>query len=176
MIDHDLRVFVPCAGNADFCLSGPKLVLKQVYAWSDIDLTIKGLWTECSLTDVICNVGVRIGIRAPKLLVEPKPIPIPTFVSSLFPICLTTGNSPSSMPASESAIIDILKPTYITLCSSPPCRTNVTAVMTASAGSIPNQAQVYALHLTTRCFFSFQACFRFWSQPNKNFLAIAVVA
>jgi hypothetical protein len=103
------------------------------------------------------------------MLFEPKSVSIPTSVSSLFPICLTTGNSPSLMPASESAIVDVSKPTSITLCSSPPCSTNVAAVMTANAGSIPNQAQVYAMRLTTRCFLLLKPASGFSHNPTKNF-------
>jgi hypothetical protein len=33
----------------------------------------------------------------------------------------------------------------MTLCSSPPCSTTATAVVTANAGSIPNNAQVCVL-------------------------------
>ena len=95
---------------------------------------------------------MTIGVRAPTFLSQPKSISIPTSVSSLFPICLTTGNSPSLMPASESAIVDVSKPISITLCSSPPCSTNVAAVVSASAGSIPDKAQVCALHVISRGF------------------------
>ena len=87
----------------------------------------------------ICGTGLKLGIRVPFFLAQEKPISIPTSVSSLFPICLTTG---SSMPASETALVVPQKPLSITLCSSPPCSTKVAAVVTAVAGSIPDKAQV----------------------------------
>jgi hypothetical protein len=140
---------------------GPALALKQVYAWSDVTLSINALISPSSCSYLLssaCSAQYQMGIRAPTFLSEPKSISIPTSVSSLFPICLTTGSSPSLMPASESAIVDVEKPVSITLCSSPPCSTNVAAVVTASAGSIPNNAQVYALRIITRERFIFKAC------------------
>jgi hypothetical protein len=80
-----------------------------------------------------------LGIRAPFFLAQESPISIPTSVSSLFPICLTTG---SVMPASETALVVSQKPLSISLCSNPPCNSKVAAAVTATAGSIPDKAQV----------------------------------
>ncbi len=141
------------AGNADLFLSEPELFLKQVYAWCDVKLTIKTLYSGCTVSTKVCDYGVTLGVRAPTFLSNPTPISIPTFVSSLFPICLTTGGSVSSMPASESAIVDVTKPTSIALCNSLlPCSTNVAAVVTVTAGSIPDKAQVCGLCIKTRGF------------------------
>jgi hypothetical protein len=86
-----------------------------------------------------------MGARAPKFLSAPKAIPIPSSVSSLFPLCLTTGDKPSVMPASESTVVDAKLPTSVTLCSSPPCQDKVAASVTAAAQSIQNEAQVCIL-------------------------------
>jgi hypothetical protein len=88
---------------------------------------------------------VSMGARAPRFLSAPKAIAIPISVSSLFPLCLTTEDKPSVMPASESAVVDATLPTSVTLCSVPPCIDKVAAVVTATAGSIPNNAQVCVL-------------------------------
>lgn len=90
-----------------------------------------------------------MGIRAPTFLSQAIAITIATPVASLFPICLTTGNSPSVLPASESAVVDVSKPVSITLCSIPPCSTKAAAFMTAAAGSIPDKVQVCGLCITT---------------------------
>ena len=80
-----------------------------------------------------------MGVRAPKLLDAPKPIPIPKSVTSLFPMCLSLG---SLMPAFASALVDATLPTSISLCSDPPCTDKVAAVVAAAAGSFPKDAQV----------------------------------
>ena len=80
-----------------------------------------------------------MGVRAPKLLSAPKPIPIPKSVTRLFPMCLSLG---SLMPAFASALVDATLPTSISLCSDPPCTDKVAAVVAAAAGSFPKDAQV----------------------------------
>ncbi len=108
-------------------------------------LTVGKLWGNgCP---AFCDLGVKMGARAPKFLSEPLNIPISSSVAGLFPMCLTTGDKPSVMPASESAVVDDQLPTSVTLCSSPPCKDKVSAAMSAAAGSIPNKAQVCILSI-----------------------------
>ena len=128
--------------NSDFSSLGPTLALKQVYVWSDVIITVKKLWDGCNLGSTICGLGVTFGVRAPKLLSAPKPIPIPKSVTRLFPMCLSLG---FVMPAFESALVEATKPTSISLCSQVPCKDKVAAVVAAAAGSFPSGSQVLGL-------------------------------
>ncbi len=65
------------------------LTLNQIYGWIDMKLTIKSIWETCAstFTEEICSNGIAFGIRAPKLLTTALPIPLPTAVTKMFPIC-----------------------------------------------------------------------------------------
>ncbi len=67
--------------------------VEQVYVWSDIVVDIKK-WLPLCTAD-LCRVSM--GVQAPLLLSTPISIPLPAFVTALFPLCATVASSTPTM-------------------------------------------------------------------------------
>jgi hypothetical protein len=112
-------------------------------------LTIKTIWTGCGLGDDICLAGIAFGIRAPKLLGTPMKIPLPTAVTSMFPICASVDKI---VPSTGKLTAEKDRPSALALGTSMILKNGVptvTASVTLSADSnvFPEDSEVHQLTL-----------------------------
>jgi hypothetical protein len=123
--------------------------LNQIYGWVDMKITIKSVWDGCTFSASICNIGLSFGIRAPKLLTSPMNIPLPTFVTNMFPICAVVDQI---APSAGKITAESGRPSALALGTSMILKDGVptvtaSATLSAASNVFPDNAEVHQLTL-----------------------------
>jgi len=133
-----------CANGVE--VKAPVLTINQIYGWIDMKLTVKSLWTSCSISDSICLAGIAFGVRAPKLLQTPITIPLPTAVTSMFPICASVDKI---VPSTGKLTAEQGRPSALALGTSMILKDGVptvtaSATLSADSNVFPDNSEVLA--------------------------------
>jgi hypothetical protein len=124
------------------------LQLNQVYAWVDFKITAKMIYESCTWD--ICKEAVAMGMRAPKLLSTAINIPLPSFITSLFPICASLDKvtpSTGKLTAEKDSPSSLALGSFLTLTNGE-LKLAASATISAAQNVFPENTQVrQLLHL-----------------------------
>jgi len=125
-------------------ISAPVLQLNQVYAWVDFKISAKMIYESCSWD--FCNKAIAMGMRAPKLLSTAINIPLPSFITSLFPICASLDKvtpSTGKLTAEKDSPSSLALGSFLTLTNGE-LKLAASATISAAQNVFPENTQVIA--------------------------------
>jgi hypothetical protein len=122
-------------------LQTPVFTIHQIYAWADMSVAFSNFYPSCTWS--ICTTAKKMGIQAPTLLSTAIPIPLPSVITSLFPLCATVDEaSPSAgkLTAEAGVPSSLILGSSVTLKDDVPV-SNAAVIISAAADVFPSNTE-----------------------------------